>query len=133
MPEDRSLQDLLSQIKEGKTRVPARRLALLSGLAEEGMALFRRAWDGMVAEQRRDLMARLAELAEDNLDLVLDPVFLLGLEDPDQEVRVTSIEGLASGEERKAIKPLLRLLAEDPEEDVRAAEIGRASCRERVS
>lgn len=116
-----SLSALLAEIRDGKQRVPARRLATLSGLEGPDLALFQATWGALAPERRRDLMARLEELSQDSLELAFDQLFLLGLDDPDKDVRIAAITGLGDGQERTAIRPLLRLLAQDQEEEARAA------------
>lgn len=115
------LPDLLAELRDAKKRTPASRIAQLSGLAGPDLLLFRSTWEGLAVEQRRDLLQRLEELAEDSPELIFDPIFLLALGDADKDIRLGAIEGLTDNRERGTLELLLRLLSQDPEEEVRAA------------
>ncbi len=115
------LPDLLAELRDAKKRVPARRLAQLSVLAGPDLELFRGTWERLAVGQRRDLLQRLEDLAEDSPELIFDPIFLLALGDADKDIRLGAIEGLTDNRERGTLELLLRLLSQDPEEEVRAA------------
>jgi HEAT repeat protein len=62
----------------------------------------------------------LLELAEDNVELDFNPVFIAVLKDDDAEVRFTAIQGLWEYEGRELIPSLIEILHRDPEPEVRA-------------
>lgn len=107
-------------VGEAKT-VSASRVAALSDLSQSDMVSFRQMWQGMKAERRRQIVSRMVELAEDNVDLSFESVFRLLLDDPDGGVREKAIEGLAESDEPHLIESLLRALRQDGEVRVRAA------------
>jgi HEAT repeat protein len=65
-------------------------------------------------------MSQLVGLAEDNIELNFDAVFLACLKDMDAQVRQQAIRGLWEYEGSDLIAPLLRLLGEDEDGAVRA-------------
>jgi HEAT repeat protein len=96
-------------------------LVELSNLNPEGMECFNSSWPGIGTERRRQIMNRLVELAEENLELNFDAIFKFCLKDGDDEVRSKAIEGLWENEEPSLIEPLIHLLEQDSSEIVRAA------------
>ncbi len=97
------------------------KLAHLSAPDSAEMALFAPAWAKIEVERRRQVLSRLVELTEDNLELDFDRIFRHCLRDEDAEVRSKAIEGLWENEETSLIAPLLNLLEQDSTEEVRAA------------
>jgi HEAT repeat protein len=75
----------------------------------------------MGVPQKKAVIAILAELAEDNVELDFFPIFKLTLQDEDEDIRIQSIDGLWECEERALLTPLIRMLAVDPSAKVRAA------------
>jgi HEAT repeat protein len=96
-------------------------LAELSGLNQAELKLLENSFAKFTAERRRQIIHRLAELAEDNLELNFDAIFKLSLKDPDAEIRSTAIEGLWENEETSLISPFIGLLEQDSSEQVQAA------------
>lgn len=96
-------------------------LAELSDLDSEQLKVFTDAWAEIVPERRQQIICRLVELAEDNVELNFDSIFKHGLKDPDEEVRSKAIEGLWENEELSLLNPLVRLLEQDSSEKVRVA------------
>lgn len=112
--------EYLKELGDGSVRLKVSGLKRLSGLTRERMDELGRAWPGIDVRRRRRVVQELAELAEDNVDLDFDAVFLRGLDDDDADVRVASIRGLWEHEGADLIHPLLRLLKGDESPTVRA-------------
>lgn len=72
-------------------------------------------------ERRRQVLQKLVDLTEEDLELNFDPIFRKSMEDEDEEVREKAINGLWECEERSLIEPLLYRLKHDGDERVRAA------------
>ncbi len=85
------------------------------------MGLFKHSWPAIEPKRRRQIVHRLVELAEDNLELNFDDILKYCLKDPDDEVRSKAIEGLWENEEPSLIDPLINLLEQDNSENVQAA------------
>ena len=96
------------------------KLAELSNLNSEELALFEQAWETIDSQRRRQIMHRLVELAEDNFELDFDSIFKNHLTDQDAEVRSKAIEGLWESEEASLIDPLIKILKQDSSEKVQA-------------
>jgi len=96
-------------------------LTELSNLNSEELEFFKGTWATIEPKRRRQIMHRLVELAEDNLELNFDTIFKYCLKDQDAEVRRKATEGLWENEEASLIKPLINLLEQDSSEEVQAA------------
>jgi len=115
------LERYLAELNDLSKPLLTAKLVDLSDLFPEEAEVFLREWPGIDAERRRQIAGRLADLAEDNLELDFDVVFRACLDDADGEVRAQAAGGLWGSEERSLIEPLIRLLIEDEEHAVRAA------------
>ncbi|MFQ6019413.1 MAG: HEAT repeat domain-containing protein, partial [Dehalococcoidia bacterium] len=92
----------------------------LSHLTSEQGDDFRTVWRAIDARRRRQVVGQLVDLAEDNVDLNFDVVFLVCLEDSDSQVRLNAVRGLWEYESSDLIPHLLRLLERDDDVRVRA-------------
>ncbi|MGD0765491.1 MAG: HEAT repeat domain-containing protein [Dehalococcoidia bacterium] len=115
-----SFQSYVEELKDPVRPLIASKLAGLSSLSPDDLALFLGAWQETAVGRRRQIMLRLGELAEDNVELNFDQVFLAGLRDEDAEVRHLAVQGLWEYEGRDLIGPLIDVLRGDPEPGVRA-------------
>ena len=97
------------------------KLADLSNLSSEELRLVEEVWIKVEPKRQRQIMHRLIELAEDNVELNFDSIFKSRLEDKDAEVQCLAIEGLWENEEPALIKPLIKLLTHDSSGKVQAA------------
>ena len=93
----------------------------LSGLAAEEARRVNDIWSQVPVGPRSQLMARLVELAEADLEVDFGTMFRLGLGDEDPEVRRAAIEGLWEDEDVRLVPPLVARLTEDEAPSVRAA------------
>jgi HEAT repeat protein len=96
------------------------KLVELSGIDRTHLEQFEEQWPGILLERRRQIIIRLVELTEDNIELNFDSIFKFCFQDIDDEVRVQAIEGLWENEETSLIEPLIALL-KDSSEKVQAA------------
>jgi HEAT repeat protein len=115
-----SFQDYLAELQDDSHPVKAARLSRLSHLAGEERLLFLKAWSTFSAKRRRQVIRLLVDLAEDNVELNFDEIFLPSLSDSDARVRADAIRGLWEYDNRDLIEPLIRLLRADGDTDVRA-------------
>jgi hypothetical protein len=97
------------------------KLTELSNLSSEELEVFDHSWAAIEPKRRRQIVHRLVELTEDNLELNFDSIFKHCLRDQDDEVRSKSIEGLWENEDVSRIDPLINLLENDSSEKVQAA------------
>ncbi len=92
----------------------------LSSLDKNAIKDFQDAWNNLVLDKRREIINRLVSLAEDNLELDFDDIFLCCVIDKDNHVRAAAIEGLWECEDRKLIQMLSDVLEHDISTEVRA-------------
>jgi len=97
------------------------RLVALSNLNLEELELWEQAWNNIESKRRRQIMYRLVELAEDNLQLNFDGIFRNCLKDQDAEVRGKAVEGLWESEDTSLINPFINLLEQDGSVNVQVA------------
>jgi hypothetical protein len=119
--ESKNLIELLEQFNDAKQSIPFSRLYSLSDLSRQQQAEFRMGWETLVVETRRRLSQALAEFAEATFEVNFDAIFRIALEDADNEVRATAIDGLWENEDPSLIGPFLAMLRNDPSPYVRAA------------
>jgi len=115
------IEDYLEELKDADRPLVASALDRLSNLPPKEQVLFLEAWSHVGTERRRDIASRLVDLAEENTSLNFDDIFLACLNDADDSVKVSAIEGLWEYESRSLIEPLIGLLEGDGSESVRAA------------
>jgi len=110
------LQDLLAEDHP----LSYSQLQGLSNLSPEELLAFRASWPGTVLERRQQVVHALVHLSEDSPDTNFRDVFVLCLDDPDEDVRIAAIEGLCDDESLKLLEHLLGLAAGDPSPEVRS-------------
>lgn len=115
------LNDVLQQLADEGRAVPGAGLKTLSNLSREDTASLAAAWPALSETRRRETVARLADLAEDNIELNFDTIFAFCLADRDPVVRRRAVQALWETEDRRLIAPLVDRLTEDDDELVRVA------------
>jgi HEAT repeat protein len=115
------VKKIITEISNSNKPLRNSRLADLSNLNPEELELFRRLWTAIEPKRRQQIVQRLVELAEENLELNFDSILKYCLKDQDDEVRSKAIEGLWENEEASLIDPLINLLEQDTSETVQAA------------
>jgi hypothetical protein len=118
------LHEALERLAETSGAVPFSQLYAFSDLSSEKLLLFREVWETVPVEHRRRLIRALVELAEASFQVNFDAVFRHCLQDPDDDVRATAIEGLWENEQVALIGPLISAMRSDPSPRVRAAAAG---------
>jgi len=97
------------------------RLVDLSNLNSEELGVFEQAWATIKPKRQRQIMSRLIELAEDNVELNFESIFRNRSKDQDAEVLSKAIEGLWESDDASLINPLINLLEQDSPEKVKVA------------
>ena len=115
------IKETIAELGNSDKQLLNSRLTELSSLSSEELEFFRHSWVSIEPERRRQIVHRLVELAEDNLELHFDCIFKYCLKDQDDTVRSKAIEGLWESEEPTLINHLINLLEQDSSENVRAA------------
>ena len=116
-----TITDYLSALAEDGGALNYSGLLQLSDLSSGESGEFEDVWPTISTEVRRDILRKLTELAEDNLELDFNSAFQSCLADGDSGVRELAARGLWECEDRKIIRPVVGLVKGDPSAKVRAA------------
>lgn len=125
-PQSRDFARTLQQLAEPE--LPRGVVHKLSSLLADEFAAFAQIWPGLSAERRQAIISQMVEISEADIEVDFSQTFILGLDDPNDQVRAHSIEGLWENEDHSLIRPLIRLLHDDPSAIVResaAVSLGR--------
>jgi hypothetical protein len=106
-----SIEEIITHLADSNYSLINSKLIELSNLSSEELGFLKYSWTSIEAKRRRQIIRRLVELAENNLELNFDGIFKLCLKDEDDEVN----------EEPSLISSLISLLREANSEKVQAA------------
>ncbi len=112
--------EYLDELADGSKRLEIKALLRLSALDSAQRDELDRRWNTIDVRRRRRVLQELVELAEDNVDMDFDAVFLRGLQDSDSDVRLESLRGLWEAESPDLIDSLIALMEGDKNPAVRA-------------
>jgi len=115
MPTD----EYLGELKDPSRPLLASKLVELSSLLPEEAPALAAAWPQIEVARRRQILRRLLDLAEDNVEMDFDRVFMVALKDDDAEARALAVQGLWEHEDRDVIAPLIDILRNDRSPAVR--------------
>jgi len=121
MLEEMSFSELMERALDETDPLPHSDLSFLSGMLPEEARIFMD-WCSLASvERRQQLLQALVELADSNFEMDFGVAFKHCLDDEDEEVRRTAVEGLWEDESPSLIQPLVKMLLEDPSVVVREA------------
>ena len=116
-----TLDSYIAELSDESSPVKRSGLLQLSSLTRDDARDFRRLWRVVSSERKREVLAALIELSEDNLELDFSAIFRVCLSDECEMVREQATRGLLETDDRALIRPLIALLNDDPSANVRAA------------
>ena len=116
-----TLKDFLTDLADDEKQLKYSRLLQVSGLSSAETAEFKTEWRSVPPTRKQDIVGKLVELCEDNIELDFSGVFRVCLEDADEDVREKATQGLWECDDRAIIRPLIDLLHNDESAKVRAA------------
>ena len=116
-----SLSKFLEELASSGKSLKHTDLTRLSNLSKEEMLLVRTAWLSYSVELKNDILTKMLDMAEDNVELDFSSIFRFCLKDANWKVREKAIHGLWECEDRSLIGNFTTMLKEDPSENVRAA------------
>ena len=116
-----TLETYIAELGDESSPVKRSGLLQLSSLTRDDARDFRRLWRTVSSERRREVLATLLELGEDNLELDFSTIFRSCLTDECELVREQATRGLLETDDRAIIRPLIGLLTDDPSAKVREA------------
>ncbi|MSQ41959.1 MAG: hypothetical protein EXR65_02855 [Dehalococcoidia bacterium] len=111
---------VIAEIERGDT-LPSEHLRALAGPSDAVVREFVSLWPRLAPERRREVLARLHRLAQDDATLDFHRIHLSALRDPDPATRMLAVEGLWEQERTEYMDLLLDQLRRDSEATVRAA------------
>lgn len=114
---DRHLEELTQEDKPLRFAT----IASLSDMSRAEADKFAVTWAALSLERQRQLVKRLVEMAEENVELDFHLIFLMCLDSEDAQVRENAILGLWEIEDRSLIEPLIKALTTDVSPKVRSA------------
>jgi len=115
------IKDLITEITDEGRPLTSSHLADLSRITAADMPALKAVWRGIEVKRRRQIIARLIELARDSVELTFDLIYGYALRDTDAEIRVGAIDGLWDNEDPTLIKTFIDLMERDVSYDVQAA------------
>jgi len=115
------IEEIIADLVSTEQALRSSSLVDLSNLSSEELELLQQAWANIEPKQRRRIIYRLVELAEDNCELDFDNIFRDCLKDQDAEVRGKAVEGLWESEDPSLINLFINLLEQDSSENVQVA------------
>lgn len=115
------VQEAIAHLKNSNQPLLNSELAELSNLSPEEIELFKGCWPVIEVEKRRQILSRLIDLAENNLELNFDSIFKYCMKDSDAEIQSQAIDGLWENEEPSLISRLIHLLEQSGSERVQIA------------
>jgi HEAT repeat protein len=116
-----TLTEILVHLVDSSQTLSNAELGELSDLSADEIKQFEADWAQMDTERKRQILSRLAELTEDNVELNFDRIYRSAIYDTDDGVRREAVEGLWENCEPSLVRPLLRLVQQDPAAEVRSA------------
>lgn len=121
VPQQTPLAEILAHIADTSQPLSSAELGELSDLSADELKDFEAVWTRLDTERKRQILARLEELSEDNVELNFDRIYRSAIYDTDDTVRREAVEGLWENCEPSLVRPLLRLVQQDPASEVRSA------------
>ncbi|RJO62894.1 MAG: PBS lyase [Dehalococcoidia bacterium] len=120
-PQQTPLAEILAHIADTSQPLSNAELGELSDLSVDELKDLEATWSRIDTERKRQILARLEELSEDNVELNFDRIYRSAIYDADDDVRRKAVEGLWENCEPSLVRPLIRLVQQDPAAEVRSA------------
>jgi HEAT repeat protein len=116
-----TLESYIQDLSDEEKPLKHSGLLQLSGMGSEELFDFKTGWVSIPCPRKQEILSKIIELSEENLELDFTAVFRSCLNDRDEEVREIATRGLWDSDDRVVIRPLLAMLKDDPSVKVRAA------------
>lgn len=114
------LEEFLETLADPSADLAMGEFAELSDLLPAELDVFVRTWFDIDVERQRWIVTTMAELAEQNPELDFSAIFKMCLEDEDETVLETAMEGLWEIEDRSIVPNLIQVLHSDQSVKVRS-------------
>ncbi|MGA2158073.1 MAG: HEAT repeat domain-containing protein [Dehalococcoidia bacterium] len=120
-PKQKQVGEVLDKFSAAGQEILNSEIAVLSDLNDDDFSRFRTVWRSLDLEKRLSLLSRLISISEDDLILDFTRMFKLGLDDPEESIRLKSLEGLELEDKYVYARPVIKVLKSDESDEVRAA------------
>ena len=115
------MESYFTELTDGQKPLVISKLTMLSAMSPNTLKQFRKSWPDMPEERRREIVSQLTILAECDPGLDFNDIFLIGIKDSDEAVRLKSLDGLWECERSSFIGLLVDMLKTDKSDLVRAS------------
>ena len=112
---------VIVELQDSSSPVRHTSLMQLSSLSGTEVRDMMSSWNEIDVDRRRELLDRISDLADDNIELDYSPLFRACLGDEDEGVRARAARCLWDSDDRTNIRPLVALLTKDDSAEVRGA------------
>ncbi len=112
--------EVIAKILKSDQEILNSEITVLSDLNDDDLAKFRTDWRRVDHEKRLSLISRMVSISEDDLILDFTRIFKIGLDDPEEDIRLKSLEGLELEDKYVYARPIIKVLKSDESEEVRA-------------
>ena len=116
-----TLEKFIVDLKDESRPLKHAALVRLSSLTGEEFSDFRTEWISFTETRRFQIMEKLVDLVEDNIEVDCSILFRMGLADTSDSVREYAVKGLWETDDRVIIRPLINMIKKDPSSKVRIA------------
>ncbi len=116
-----TIESYLSELADMEKDLSTAELTQLSGLVGPEQSEVEVAWDLIPAARRQQIVDKLLEMTEDNVELDFYAVFCNALHDDEPAVRERALAGLWESDDRRTIPKLIERLENDNADEVRAS------------
>ncbi|MDD5311585.1 MAG: HEAT repeat domain-containing protein [Dehalococcoidia bacterium] len=114
-----NVHDPIDKALDSRNRLLNSDLAGLSGMGADNLDYFMSCWRNAEAQRRIQVISGLVNLSEEDFALDFSGIFKLCLQDPEEQVRIKSIEGLEFEDKYIFVTPIIKILKTDESEKVR--------------
>jgi HEAT repeat protein len=115
------LTEILAHLSDSAQPISNAELSELSDLSADESRQFEEVWAKLDIERKKQILSRLEELTEDNVELNFDRIYRNAIYDIDDDVRREAVEGLWESSDPCILRPLLRMVLQDSASEVRSA------------
>jgi HEAT repeat protein len=116
-----ALSEILSELIDTEKDLSAVELGQFNSLLDEDLEDLNRRWELIPEARRYQVLVKLTEMADDDVELDFYAVFRLAMQDSLPKMREAGVGGLWETEDRVALPLLLECLDKDNDASVRAA------------
>ena len=116
---EREVGEVINKVLDPGRELLNSDVAVLSDLNKDNLAKFGKAWEKADFKERLQLISKMVGLSEEDFILDFTAVFKIGLDDPQENIRIKALEGLEMEDKYVNAKPIITVLKYDDSVEVR--------------